>query len=160
MPEWPGYTVPTSGSSQNDGTPLLSSYTNREAALQTQYAAQGADISQQPPQYYGNVTAQSLDPGPERHNPPTAPTGVAVVASGTSGTVRVNWTASTQLPSQGYRVDVIVSGAVVQTKLVPYTAVTTNVPGMTVGASATAIVTALGAWVTAPSTASAAFTVV
>lgn len=160
MPEWPGYTVPSSGSSQNDGTPPLSSYTGREAALQTQYAAMGYDITQQPPQAYGNITVQSFD-HPERHNPPTAPTSVVVAASGTGGAPRVTWVASTILPSQGYSVAVTDgTTSAVTTVLVPSTAITVNVPGQTVGHAVTAIVTAVGAWVNAPSTASAAFTVV
>lgn len=157
--EWPGYTPPSTGSSQNDGTHPLSSYTNLEAALQTQYAALGYDTTQQPPQAYGNITSQDSD-FPERHNPPTAPTGVVVAASGTSGTVKVTWVASTQLPSQGYSVAITDGGAVVATKTIAAPAVTVNVSGMTVGHSVTAVVTAVGAWVSAPSTASAAFTVV
>jgi hypothetical protein len=158
--EWPGYTPPASGSSQNDGTHPLSSYTGIESALQTQYAAQGADVTQQPPQYFGNWTVQNLD-HPERHNPPTAPTGVVVAGSGTSGAPKVTWVASTVLPSQGYSVAVTDGTTqVVTTVLVPATATTVNVPGQTVGHGVTAIVTALGAWVNAPSTASASFTVV
>lgn len=160
MPEWPGYTPPASGSSQNDGTPPLSTYTNREAALQTQYLAMGYDTSQQPPQAYGNITVQNFD-HPERHNPPTAPTGVVVAASGTGGAPRVTWVASTILPSQGYSV-AVTNGttSVVTTVLVPSTAITVLVPGQTVGQGVTAIVTAVGAWVNAPSAASASFTVV
>lgn len=158
--EWPGYTPPSSGSSQNDGTHPLSSYTGIESALQTQYGNMGYDNTQQPPQAYGNITSQNLA-HPERHNPPTAPTGVAVVASGTSGTVKVNWTASTVLPSQGYSIAVTDgTSSTTTTVQAPSNVTTVNVPGQTVGHGVTAIVTAVGAWVNAPSTASASFTVV
>lgn len=158
--EWPGYTPPSSGSSQNDGTHPLSSYTNTEAAIATQLGVMGYDTTQMPAQAYGNITAQNVN-HPERHSPPTAPTAVVVAASGTSGTVKVSWTASTSIPSQGYTVTVTDgTTSVVTTAHAASTATTVNVPGQTVGHSVTAIVTAVGAWVSAPSTASAGFTVV
>lgn len=158
--EWPGYTPPASGSSQNDGTHPLSSYTGIETALSTQLGTMGYDTTQQPAQAYGNITSQNVG-HPERHTPPTAPTNVVVAASGTSGTVKVTWTASTSLPSQGYTV-AVTDGTTqaVTTAHAATNAVTVNVAGQTVGHGVTAVVTANGAWVNAPSSASASFTVV
>lgn len=158
--EWPGYTPPASGSSQNDGTHPLSSYTGIESAILTYAGTMGYDTTQQPPQAYGNITSQDFI-NPEKHNPPTAPTGVVVAASGTANTPKVTWVASTVLPSQGYSVALTdTTSSTVTTKLVPNTAVTVNIPAQTAGHGVTAIVTAVGAWVNAPSTASASFTVV
>ncbi|MFD4858421.1 hypothetical protein [Streptomyces atratus] len=67
MSEWPGYTPPATGSSKNSGTHPLSSYTNLEAAVKAQYATDGADTSQEPPQYYGAWTSQKRNE-PEKHN--------------------------------------------------------------------------------------------
>lgn len=158
--EWPGYTPPASGSSQNDGTHPLSSYTGIETGWDTQLGTLGYDTTQRPQQQYGNMTVQNWD-HPERHNPPTAPTGVTVAASGTSGTVKVTWVASSVPPSQYYSVAVTDgTTSAVTTVQAQSIATTVNVPGQTVGHSVTAIVTAVGAWVNASSTASAGFTVV
>jgi hypothetical protein len=66
MSEWPGYTPPATGSSRNCGTHPLSDYTDIEAAVKTQYTADGADTSQEPPQYYGAWTSQKRNE-PEDH---------------------------------------------------------------------------------------------
>lgn len=66
MAEWPGYTPPASGSSQNCGTHPLSVYTDLEDDILAQYVADGADGTQQPPQYYGNWTSQKRNE-PEAH---------------------------------------------------------------------------------------------
>lgn len=66
MSEWPGYTPPTSGSSQNSGTHPLSSYVDLEEAIKAQYEADGADTTQMPPQYYGPWTSQKRNE-PEEH---------------------------------------------------------------------------------------------
>ncbi|MFJ1700407.1 hypothetical protein ACIOHC_36050 [Streptomyces sp. NPDC088252] len=69
MTEWPGYTPPATGSSKNSGTHPLSSYTNLEADVRAQYAADGADTTQEPPQYYGAWTSQKRNE-PEKHSTP------------------------------------------------------------------------------------------
>lgn len=159
MTEWPGYTPPSSGSSQNDGTHPLSSYTGTETAVSAQLAGMGWDTTQQPAQAYGNITAQ--DPvRTETHLAPVAVAQPTVAASGTSGTAKVTWVAPSVLPSGGFDVAVTDSGTVVATVHAAPTATTINVPGLTVGHSVTAVVKSIGAWATASSTASASFTVV
>ncbi|MFH9606870.1 hypothetical protein [Streptomyces sp. NPDC017448] len=155
MSEWPGYTPPASGSSQNSGTPPLSSYTNRAAAVRAQYAADGADVSQEPPQYYGAHTSQKRNE-PEAHTAPTAPGKPTVAASGTAGSATITWTASASRPSGGYLVEAS-SG---QKKTVNGLLTTTTLSGLTVGASITVTVTAVGLQSTAVSAASNSYTVV
>jgi hypothetical protein len=122
-------------------------------------SALGYDVSQMPPQAYGNNTSQSVN-APERFTPPSQPTAVALATSGTSGTGKVTWTPGANLPSQGYKVNVTdgTTGAV--TSVTAGTnATTVNVPGLTVGHSDTAVVIAVGAVTNVPSAASSAWTV-
>lgn len=65
--EFPGYTPPASGSSKNDGTHPLSSYTGIETAVSTFAGTDGADNTQVPPQYYGAWTSQKRNK-PELHS--------------------------------------------------------------------------------------------
>lgn len=154
MSEWPGYTPPSTGSSQNCGTPPLSSYVNREAAIKAQYAADGADTSQEPPQYYGNSTAQRRNE-PEGHKDAVAPAQPTVATAG-SGKARVTWTAPAAPPSVGY----VVKASSGQTVGVRPDKLTADFTGLTVAASVTFTVTATNTFTAATSPASASFTVV
>jgi hypothetical protein len=130
MSEWPGYTPPSSGSSQNSGTHPLSSYTNIESAVQAQYAADGADTSQMPPQYYGAWTNQRRNE-PEAHTATPGVPGTPVATAGSSGTATVTWAASVPQPDLSY----IVTASTGATKTVKPTATTATLTGLTAGAT-------------------------
>lgn len=153
MPEWPGYTPPASGSSQNSGTHPLSQYTGIEDGVKTFYTADGADTTQMPPQYYGNWTNQKRNE-PEQHKDVTAPAQPTVATAG-SGKALVSWPAQQNKPVNGYTATAS-SG---QTASVKGTATSATVSGLTVGASVTFTVTAKGELGSATSPASASFTV-
>lgn len=153
--EWPGYTPPASGSSQNCGTHPLSQYVETEADIRAQYAADGADVSQEPPQYYGDsFTAQDRNE-PEAHAAPGTPGTPTVTGTGTAGQARVSWTASQPPPSGGYTVTAS-SG---QTKSVNGETTTADVTGLTSSSSVTFTVTAKGLYASETSAASSAYTV-
>lgn len=153
--EWPGYTPPATGSSRNCGTPPLSSYTNREAAIKSAWSADGADTTQEPPQHYENWTVQKRNE-PEAHGVPTAPGKPTVTASGTAGKATVAWSASYSVPSGGY----VVQASSGQQKMVKGDVLTTDISGLTVSSSVTFTVTALGLLGSATSPASNSYTVV
>ena len=152
--EWPGYTPPDSGSSRNSGTHPLSSYTGIQDAVRTQYEADGADVTQEPTQYYNGWTVQRRNEG-EAHGAPSAPGKPTVEAGGTSGSAKVTWTPSQNEPSGGYRVDAS-SG---QTKTVKGTSTNATISGLTVSQSVTFTVTAIGLTGSATSPASNSYTV-
>ncbi|MFE9834023.1 fibronectin type III domain-containing protein [Streptomyces sp. NPDC005551] len=129
MSEWPGYTPPASGSSANCGTPPLSSYVNREAAIKAQYAADGADVSQEPPQYYGNYTIQKRNE-PEGHGTPGVP-GTPVATLGGAGTATVTWAASVPPPSLSY----VIKPSTGAAKTVKPTATSATLTGLAAGAT-------------------------
>jgi len=153
MPEWPGYTPPPSGSSQNSGTHPLSQYTGIEDGVKIQYTADGADTTQMPPQYYGNWTNQKRNE-PEQHKDVTAPAQPTAVTGG-SGKATVSWPPQPNKPVNGYEVTAS-SG---QKASVKGSATSATVSGLTVAASVTFTVTAKGEYGTATSPASASFTV-
>jgi hypothetical protein len=94
---------------------------------------------------------------PGSYGAPTAPGKPTVAAQGTAGTATVTWTAPTSgQPSGGY--DVKASSG--QTVHVGPAVLTANVPGLTVSASVTFTVTAVGQLQNATSPASNAYTVV
>jgi uncharacterized protein affecting Mg2+/Co2+ transport len=93
---------------------------------------------------------------PGSYGAPTAPGKPTVAAQGTAGTATVTWTAPTSgQPSGGY--DVKASSG--QSVHVGPAALTANVPGLTVAASVTFTVTAVGQLQNATSPASNAYTV-
>jgi hypothetical protein len=130
MSEWPGYTPPSSGSSQNSGTHPLSTYTNAEAAIKAQYAADGADTSQEPPQYYGAWTVQKRNE-PEAHATPGVPGTPVASLPGGAGNANVTWAASVPPPDLSY----VVTASTGATKTVKPTATSVSFTGLTAGAT-------------------------
>lgn len=130
MSEWPGYTPPSSGSSQNSGTHPLSTYTNAEAAIKAQYAADGADTTQEPPQYYGNWTNQRRNE-PEGHGTPGVPGTPVASLPGGAGNATVTWAASVPSPDLSY----VIKASTGPTKTVKATVNTVTFSGLTAGAT-------------------------
>lgn len=93
---------------------------------------------------------------PGSYGAPTAPGKPTVAPEGTAGTATVTWTASSPAPSGGY--DVKASSG--QTAHVAGNVTTANVAGLTVSASVTFTVTAVGALQSSTSPASNSYTVV